>query len=40
MILAQSVRIPLRTALRRLTRRSKAHLSDTNHRLPGYSTAE
>ncbi|MFE9722301.1 sugar transferase [Streptomyces sp. NPDC005794] len=39
-ILAQSVRIPLHTALRRLRRPGKAHLSDTDHRLPGYSVAE
>ncbi|MEU0304557.1 sugar transferase [Streptomyces sp. NPDC006175] len=39
-ILAQSVRIPLGAALRRLRRPGKAHLSDTDHRLPGYSVAE
>ncbi|MER5551973.1 sugar transferase [Streptomyces sp. NPDC002793] len=39
-ILAQSVRIPVRAALRRPHRRGKAHLSDTDHRLPGYSAAE
>lgn len=39
-ILAQSVRIPLRTALGGPARRSKAHLSDTDHRLPNYSVAE
>ncbi|MEU9065094.1 sugar transferase [Streptomyces sp. NPDC048430] len=39
-ILAQSVRIPLRAALRGLRRPGKAHLSDTDHRLPGYSGAE
>ncbi|WP_405664240.1 sugar transferase [Streptomyces sp. NBC_01166] len=39
-ILAQSVRIPLRAALRGLRRPGKAHLSDTDHRLPGYSVAE
>ncbi|MFD9499686.1 sugar transferase [Streptomyces sp. NPDC060035] len=39
-ILAQSVRIQLRTALRGPARRSKAHLSDTDHRPPGYSVAE
>ncbi|MFJ8863873.1 sugar transferase [Streptomyces sp. NPDC102451] len=39
-ILAQSVRIPLRAAVRRPRRRRKAHLSDTDHRLPGYSVAE
>ncbi|MFD9293219.1 sugar transferase [Streptomyces sp. NPDC060030] len=39
-ILAQSARIPLRAAARRLWRPGKAHLSDTDHRLPGYSVAE
>lgn len=39
-ILAQSARIQLRTALHGLARRRKARLSDTNHRLPRYSTAE
>ncbi|WP_406463264.1 sugar transferase [Streptomyces sp. NBC_00111] len=39
-ILAQSVRIPLRAAVRRRRSRGKAHLSDTDHRLPGYSVAE
>ncbi|MFE3513733.1 sugar transferase [Streptomyces sp. NPDC059166] len=39
-ILAQSVRIPLHAALRGLRHPGKAHLSDTDHRLPGYSTAE
>lgn len=39
-ILAQSVRIPLYAALRGLRRPGKAHLSDTDHRLPGYSVAE
>ncbi|MGP3753469.1 sugar transferase [Streptomyces sp. IBSNAI001] len=39
-ILAQSVRIPLHAALRRLRRPGKARLSDTDHRLPGYSVAE
>ncbi|MFG2926618.1 sugar transferase [Streptomyces sp. NPDC048305] len=39
-ILAQSVRIPLQAALRGLRHPGKAHLSDTDHRLPGYSAAE
>ncbi|MFD6281770.1 sugar transferase [Streptomyces sp. NPDC060209] len=39
-ILAQSVRIPLRAAVRGLRRPGKAHLSDTDHRLPNYSVAE
>ncbi|WP_329038838.1 sugar transferase [Streptomyces sp. NBC_00178] len=39
-ILAQSVRIPLRTGLSALRLPGKAHLSDTDHRLPGYSKAE
>ncbi|MFJ4842104.1 sugar transferase [Streptomyces sp. NPDC088746] len=39
-ILAQSVRIPLGAALRGLRRPGKAHLSDTDHRLSGYSVAE
>lgn len=39
-ILAQSVRISLRAALSGLRRPGKAHLSDTDHRLPGYSVAE
>ncbi|MFF4248107.1 sugar transferase [Streptomyces sp. NPDC001822] len=39
-ILAQSVRIPLRTGLSALRLPGKAHLSDTDHRLPGYSVAE
>ncbi|WP_329169323.1 MULTISPECIES: sugar transferase [unclassified Streptomyces] len=39
-ILAQSVRIPLYAALRGPRRPGKAHLSDTDHRLPGYSVAE
>ncbi|MBT2379081.1 sugar transferase [Streptomyces sp. ISL-111] len=38
-ILAEAVRNPLRTALRR-ARPTKAHLSDTDHRPPGYSGAE
>ncbi|MFF0290177.1 sugar transferase [Streptomyces sp. NPDC005262] len=39
-ILAAAVHIPLRTAVRRLTHHGKAHLSDTDHRLRGYSAAE
>lgn len=39
-ILAQSAAIPLRAALHRLRHPGKAHLSDTDHRLPGYSVAE
>ncbi|MFE6664307.1 sugar transferase [Streptomyces sp. NPDC057697] len=39
-ILASAVRAPLRGALRGLARRGKARLSDTDHRLSGYSTAE
>ncbi|MFE7752365.1 sugar transferase [Streptomyces sp. NPDC057428] len=39
-ILAQSARIPVRTALSALRLPGKAHLSDTDHRLPGYSVAE
>ncbi|MFJ4966825.1 sugar transferase [Streptomyces sp. NPDC088729] len=39
-ILAEAVRNPLRAALGRATRRTKAHLSDTDHRLPGYSVTE
>ncbi|MET7365444.1 sugar transferase [Streptomyces sp. NPDC005566] len=39
-ILAHTARIQLRTALHGLARRRKARLSDTNHRLPRYSTAE
>ncbi|MGW4233582.1 sugar transferase [Streptomyces sp. NPDC004980] len=39
-ILAQSVHIPLRTAVLGLVRPGKAHLSDTDHRLPGYSVTE
>ncbi|MFE4453479.1 sugar transferase [Streptomyces sp. NPDC056796] len=39
-ILAQSVRIPLRAAVRGRRRPGKAHLSDTDHRLPGFSVAE
>ncbi|MDQ0795422.1 sugar transferase [Streptomyces sp. B1I3] len=39
-ILAWSAHIQLRTGLRALARRGKAHLSDTDHRLRGYSVAE
>ncbi|MFJ4458992.1 sugar transferase [Streptomyces sp. NPDC088928] len=39
-ILASAVHVPLRGAVRGLARRGKAHLSDTDHRLSGYSTAE
>lgn len=39
-ILARSVLIPLRTATQGLRHPGKAHLSDTDHRLPGYSVAE
>nr|WP_104791761.1 sugar transferase [Streptomyces sp. QL37]PPQ62390.1 sugar transferase [Streptomyces sp. QL37] len=39
-ILAQSVRIPVYAALRGLRHPGKARLSDTDHRLPGYSVAE
>ncbi|MFF9691427.1 sugar transferase [Streptomyces sp. NPDC014623] len=39
-ILAQSVRIPLRAEPRGPRRPGKAHLSDTDHRLRGYSAAE
>ena len=39
-ILAAAVHIPLRAAVRGLTHRGKAHLSDTDHRLRGYSAAE
>ncbi|MFG3139002.1 sugar transferase [Streptomyces sp. NPDC048211] len=39
-ILAEAVGTPLREAARGLARRGKADLSDTNHRLPGYRTAE
>lgn len=39
-ILAAAVRIPLRAAVHGLTHRGKAHLSDTDHRLRGYSAAE
>ncbi|WP_326817484.1 sugar transferase [Streptomyces sp. NBC_01762] len=39
-ILAAAVHIPLRAAIHGLTHRGKAHLSDTDHRLRGYSAAE
>jgi hypothetical protein len=39
-ILAAAVTIPLRAAVHGLTHRGKAHLSDTDHRLRGYSAAE
>ncbi|WP_406095201.1 sugar transferase [Streptomyces sp. NBC_01013] len=39
-ILAEAVGAPLREAVRSLARRGKADLSDTDHRLPGYRTAE
>ncbi|MEE4492323.1 sugar transferase [Streptomyces sp. BE230] len=39
-ILAEAVGTPLREAARGLVRRGKADLSDTDHRLPGYRTAE
>ncbi|MER5853074.1 sugar transferase [Streptomyces sp. NPDC002012] len=39
-ILARAVHTPLRRAIRGLTRRGKAHLSDTDHRRCGYSAAE
>lgn len=39
-ILAAAVHIPLRAAVDGLTHRGKAHLSDTDHRLRGYSAAE
>lgn len=39
-ILAEAVGAPLRRAARGLARRAKADLSDTDHRLPGYRTAE
>ncbi|MFG2629191.1 sugar transferase [Streptomyces sp. NPDC048473] len=39
-ILARAVHAPLRRAIRGLTRRGKAHLSDTDHRRCGYSAAE
>ncbi|MEU2250055.1 sugar transferase [Streptomyces sp. NPDC019224] len=39
-ILAEAVRVPLREAAHALPWRDKAHPSDTDHRLPGYRTAE
>lgn len=39
-ILAEAVGAPLRRAARSLARHGKADLSDTDHRLPGYRTAE
>ncbi|MCX4787768.1 sugar transferase [Streptomyces sp. NBC_01221] len=39
-ILARAVHAPLYRAVHGLTRRGKAHLSDTNHRRCGYSAAE
>ncbi|THA36524.1 hypothetical protein E6R18_00455 [Streptomyces sp. A1277] len=39
-VLAGAAGAPLREAARALRRRGKAHLSDTDHRLPGYRTAE
>jgi lipopolysaccharide/colanic/teichoic acid biosynthesis glycosyltransferase len=39
-ILAEAVYAPLRATLRGPTHRGKAHLSDTDHRLRGYSAAE
>ncbi|MFE4690907.1 sugar transferase [Streptomyces sp. NPDC056749] len=39
-ILAHSARIALQAAVRGLRLPGKAHLSDTDHRLPGYSVAE
>lgn len=39
-ILAKAVHTPLRGAVRSLTRRGQGCLSDTDHRLPGYSAAE
>ncbi|MEV2245224.1 sugar transferase [Streptomyces sp. NPDC049970] len=39
-ILTQSAHITLRAALSGLRLPGKAHLSDTDHRLPGYSVAE
>ncbi|MFI6864898.1 sugar transferase [Streptomyces sp. NPDC050421] len=39
-ILAEAVGAPLRRAARSLVRHGKADLSDTDHRLPGYRTAE
>ncbi|MFB8087816.1 sugar transferase [Streptomyces sp. NPDC055992] len=39
-VLAEAVRVPLHEAAHALRWRGKAHLSDTDHRLPGYRTAE
>ncbi|WP_199563917.1 MULTISPECIES: sugar transferase [unclassified Streptomyces] len=39
-VLAEAVRVPLRGAAQALRRGGKARLSDTDHRLPGYRTAE
>ncbi|MGW0854893.1 sugar transferase [Streptomyces sp. NPDC002690] len=39
-ILAESVHTPVRATLRGMTRRAKGGLSDTDHRLPGYSPLE
>ncbi len=39
-VLAEAVRVPVRAAVHALPWRGKAHLSDTDHRLPGYRTAE
>lgn len=39
-VLAEAVRAPLREAAAALPWPGKARLSDTDHRLPGYSTAE
>lgn len=39
-ILAEAVHAPLRRAVRALTRRGQACLSDTDHSLPNYSAAE
>ncbi|MCX5398557.1 sugar transferase [Streptomyces sp. NBC_00102] len=39
-ILAESVHTPVRATLRGPTRRAKGSLSDTDHRLPGYSPLE
>lgn len=39
-ILAESVHTPVRATLRGTTRRAKGGLSDTDHRLPGYSPLE
>ncbi|MGC4947338.1 sugar transferase [Streptomyces sp. DT224] len=39
-VLAEAVRVPLREAVHTLPWPGKARLSDTDHRLPGYRTAE